>query len=236
MSDLRLKPIMHVCANPNGAFPFRTHNKTNSVILDENDVVQNMHDFCVRVYVCLYMLQYVQEMRRVAIRVHFIVWGLSPVLKGALYWGSGALDGAKNLSLRAGTDSQCIVGLLHLSFGILVICWRTRSAGFQSADAGGINTDGLCKFPGNFLREWMHAFFLKWRFLVGLIHANGFTQHFIWDVAASKSPERLSNNHNARIPTLIIGLYCTIEVLLFLYQYVGKHLVWSIYCIMCNSK
>lgn len=32
-------------------------------ILDENDMVQNMHDFCV--CVCLYMLQYVQEMRDV---------------------------------------------------------------------------------------------------------------------------------------------------------------------------
>lgn len=46
------------------------------------------------------MLQYVQE---IAVGVHFIVWRRSPILKGALYVRSGVLDGAKNLSLRAGT-------------------------------------------------------------------------------------------------------------------------------------
>lgn len=67
-----------------------------------------MHDFCVCVCVCVInMLQYVQK---IAVGVHFIVWRLSPILKGALYIRSGVLDGAKNLSLRAVTNSQCIVG------------------------------------------------------------------------------------------------------------------------------
>lgn len=145
---------MHVCANPNGAFPFRTHNETNS------DTWRKRHGPKYAWFLCVCVFVYVaicsRDERRVAVRVHFIVWGRSPVLKGALYWGSEALDGAKNLSLRAGTDSQCIVGLLHLSFGILFICWRTRSAGFQSADAGGINTDEL-----KFLARMNACFFLE---------------------------------------------------------------------------
>lgn len=52
-------------------------------ILDENDMVQNMHDFCVCVFV--YVAICSRDERRVAVRVHFIVWGRSPVLKGALY-------------------------------------------------------------------------------------------------------------------------------------------------------
>lgn len=50
-------------------------------------------------------------------------------------------------------------------------------------------------------------------------------------VATSKSPQRLSNNHNARIPTFITCLYCTI--VLFLYQYVGKHLVFGLFIALC---
>lgn len=193
-----------------------------------------MHDSCAPV----------NMLRRVAVRVHFIVWRRSPILKGALCIHSGVLDGAKNLSLRAGTNSQCIVGArrilqeLGMNTFLRIVSRVSACCSFKPVDLSGGLFFGFFS-PAVFLR--------KWSFPVGLIHVQKKKKkemdlHNISTgrrgVATSKSPQRPSNNHNARIATFITCLYCTIDVLnlLFLYQYVGKHLVWSIYCIMCNSK
>lgn len=156
--------------------------RDESRYLTKNGVVQNMHDFCVRVYVCSYKYVAIcsRDKRRVAVRVHFIVWRRSPVLEGALYWGSGALDGAKNLSLRAGTDSQCIVGLLHLSFTILVIYWFLVK--YTHGLAKLLARMNACFFPrnGDSSLDWCVK--------------NGFAQHFI------QSPGR----RNLKVPSTTV--------------------------------
>lgn len=106
MSKLRQKKQKQVLAC------LRKPKKSISDQDSNHDTWRKRSEICM-IFVCVCMCSY----KYVAICSRDCCWSalysvetLSHPEGGAIYIHSGVLDGAKNLSLRAGTNSQCIVG------------------------------------------------------------------------------------------------------------------------------